>query len=248
MLASVGRFIRKVNDDRATMLAALLAWSMLNTLLPLALCVMAFAGLVLQDPAQLAAVEDAIVRLLPAQVAPAVQAALEAASTDAGAVGLIGLGLLLWSGSSFFTTMEFVFALAYRIPQRSFVAQRVVSLFTLLGFASLLVLASLTSSIAVLSALVMLGAFQLLYTVLPNRAQRWQSALPGALLASVAFSLVLRLFPLYVSLFGSGFSVYLAFGTVLLFTLWLYVVGMVIVGGAEINAFLESERGYRLRP
>jgi uncharacterized BrkB/YihY/UPF0761 family membrane protein len=56
----------------------------------------------------------------------------------------------------------------------------------------------------------------------------------------VLFLLILRVWPLYVALFGSGFSVYLAFGTLLLFLFWLWLVGLVIAGGVELNAFIED--------
>ncbi len=56
------------------------------------------------------------------------------------------------------------------------------------------------------------------------------------------FVAVLRIFPIYVALFGSGFSVYAAFGTVLVFMFWLYIVGVVVVGGAELNAFLQEPK------
>jgi YihY family inner membrane protein len=185
-------------------------------------------------------VEDQLFRLLPDQVVPALRAAIESAIADPAPVGVIGLALLLWSGSSFFTSIEFVLDLAYKVPMRPFITQRLVALATLFGFAALLVLASLASSVSVLSAVLMFGAFQVLYTALPNRPQRWQAVVPGALVASSLFALILQIFPLYVALFGQGFSVYLAFGTLLLFTLWLYLVGLVIVGGAELNAFLET--------
>jgi len=90
-------------------------------------------------------------------------------------------------------------------------------------------------------------AFVLLYRVLPNTPVSLRQALPGALLAAGLFVAVLRIFPLYIALFGAGFSVYAAFGTVLVFMLWLYIVGVVVVGGAELNAFLqEPERSVAL--
>ena len=49
-----------------------------------------------------------------------------------------------------------------------------------------------------------------------------------------------QIFPWYVSLFGGAFSIYAAFGTVLLLAFWLYLVGLAIVTGVELNAFLEA--------
>ena len=39
---------------------------------------------------------------------------------------------------------------------------------------------------------------------------------------------------------GTGFSVYAAFGSILVFMFWLYIVGVVLVAGAVLNAFVED--------
>jgi hypothetical protein len=40
--------------------------------------------------------------------------------------------------------------------------------------------------------------------------------------------------------FGKGFQAYAAFGVFLLLVFWLYLLGLVLVIGAELNAFLEE--------
>jgi uncharacterized BrkB/YihY/UPF0761 family membrane protein len=80
-------------------------------------------------------------------------------------------------------------------------------------------------------------AFVVRYWALPNARVTLPQALPGALAAAALFVAVLRLFPLCVAFFGQGFSVYAVFGTVLRFMFRLYLVGVVQVGGAELNAF-----------
>jgi membrane protein len=238
-LSLVRSFVQKYFDDRAMMLAALLAWGILNTLLPLILGLLALAGLVLQDPAQLAAVQDAILSVLPPQVAPAIRDVMENAAANAGAVGLISLGLLLFNGTNFFVAMEEVFNLIYHVPMRGIVVQRIVALGMLISFAALVVLASFAASMPLLSTLVLIIAFGVLYLVIPNRPLNWKSTLPGAIVAPLAFLLVLRVFPLYIALFGGGFSIYVALGGLLVFLFWLYVVGLIVVTGAELNSFIE---------
>ena len=82
--------------------------------------------------------------------------------------------------------------------------------------------------------------FLVVYRVLPHKPQRWAQAVPGALLATVLFLVILQLFPLYLALFGQGFEVYAVFGIFLLLMFWLYLLGLVLVLGAELNAFLEE--------
>jgi len=100
--------------------------------------------------------------------------------------------------------------------------------------------AGLGTLISVVTLVVMLI---LMYWLLPNRHHNLLHALPGAALTSVALLLVVRIFPIYVALFGGGFSVYAAFGTILLFMFWLYIVGVILVAGAVLNAFLEDPEG-----
>ena len=49
----VGLFVKKVMDDQAPNLAALLAWGTLSALLPLILGMLSVAGLILRDPQRL---------------------------------------------------------------------------------------------------------------------------------------------------------------------------------------------------
>jgi membrane protein len=261
------RFVRRLQEDRAGRLATLVAWSMLNTLLPAILGVLALAGVALVDAAQLRAAEDMLVQLLPAQAAATVQATIERSRELAGITGLISIGLLLFNGSNLFTTLESVFDLIYRVPERPLVLKHLVGLGALLFCSGLLVALIVGSAVsatvghllvditgweggsdATLATLLafpaIAGWFYALYTVLPNVRLGWKHSIPGAMVAGALFLAILRLFPLYVSVFGGGLDLYSAFGSVLLFTFWLYLVGFAIVGGAELNAFLRpSSRG-----
>ena len=48
-----------------------------------------------------------------------------------------------------------------------------------------------------------------------------------------------QVFPLYVALFPPNHA-YAVFGVFLVLTFWLYILGIVLVLGAELNAFLEQ--------
>jgi membrane protein len=258
------RFGQKFMDDRALTLASLVAWGMLNTFLPLLLGILALVGALLGDSPGAAAAEETLLASLPAEASTLVRDSLASIQHAAGAAGLVSLGLLLFNGSNFFVTLESVFDLAYHVPERDLVTQRLVSFAALFVLTGLLLLATAAAAVggvfgqAVASALPRLwsvvdaglatavsviglvATFVLMYWAMPNTRHSLRQSLPGALVASALFVAVLRIFPLYVALFGQGFSVYAAFGTVLLFMFWLYIVGVVLVGGAELNAFLQE--------
>jgi membrane protein len=259
-----GQFVQKFLDDRALSLASLLAWGMLNTFLPLLLGILALVVLVLGDSPAATSAEAMLLAALPAAAGTIVQDSLAAIEQAAGVAGLVSLGFLLFNGSNFFVSLESVFDLAYHVPERHPVTQRLVSLAALLVLTGLVLLAAAAAAAGgvfgqtVAAALPRLGAvvdaglatavsmvglvaaFVLMYWRLPNAGVSLRQALPGALAAAALFMVVLRVFPLYVALFGQGFSLYAAFGTVLLFMFWLYVVGVILVGGAELNAYLRD--------
>ena len=95
----------------------------------------------------------------------------------------------------------------------------------------------------VLALMLFLG-FSLLYHVLPNVQHRYVWSLPGSSVATAGWLLLSQAFGLYVSNFGNYDSTYGSFGAVIAFLLWLYLVGVVVLLGAEVNAMLEP-RGRR---
>jgi membrane protein len=86
----------------------------------------------------------------------------------------------------------------------------------------------------------MLGALSLLYYFGPNVKQRYRLITPGGLLSTGLFILSCLLFRAYVEHFGSYEATYGSLGAAIVLLLWLYVGGLVILVGAEVNGLLES--------
>jgi len=261
------RLFQKFMDDRGLTLASLLAWGILNTFLPLLLGVLSLIGLLLGDSAEAQAAENRLLAVLPEAISSLVRDSLAAMQQAATGAGLISLGLLLFNGSNFFVSLESVFDLAYHVPERNIVTQRIVSFAGLFVITALLLVTTTAAILggalgetltpylprlapalnAGLGALISVAGLVLMmilmYWLIPNRHHNLVRALPGAALTSVALILVVRIFPFYVALFGGGFSIYAAFGSILLFMFWLYIVGVILVAGAVLNAFLEDPDG-----
>ena len=257
-----GQFLKKVRDDRVPNLAVLLAWGTLNTLFPLFLGILAISGFVLRDPQRADQLTGALFSAAPEQAATTLRDILTSTRESAGTASVISVLLLLFSGSNFFANMQMVFNLAYHVEDRNFILQRVLAVVMLLIATALLListtaygLGNLIGSlpiavpvgpvlgrlvgwlVSIVSAVVL---FLLLYKILPNRKQGWRQTLPGALLATVLFFVILQVFPLYLAIFGRGFQAYAAFGVFLLLMFWVYLLGIVLVLGAELNAYLEE--------
>lgn len=268
--SGLGRFFKKFSADRGTNLAILLAWGTLNTIIPVLLGLSAIVGLVFRDPERQAQITSIVFNTLPPDTADLLRKVLTDLQENAGVVGIVGLLLLLNNGSGFFANMEGVFNQVYRVQDRNFLMQRVMALAMMLLAGLFLVITTTaysaanilgSASDAVFGALpvqvpakglvaVLIGGaislvsatvlFMLLYRILPNKAQTWRQVLPGSILATVLFLVLLQIFPLYLQLFGTRFRDYAIFGTFLLFMFYAYLQGLILVLGAELNAYLQD--------
>ena len=257
-----GLFVKKLLDDQTPNLGALLAWGTLSTMLPLLLGMLSIAGLVLRDQQRLDQVYNGVGAALPSGAAAPVNQVLDGMRQGSAApAGVIAIVLLLISGSSFFSNMASVFDQAYHVQGRNPVIERLIALGMLAVTTILLVLSTLAAglsslvtnvpgvlpvgpilgqvigwSVAIVSVFLL---FLLIYRILPNAQQTWRSVIPGALLSVVLVGVLSQVFPLYVTIFQPNHA-YAVFGVFLVLTFYLYILGIVMVLGAELNAFLEQ--------
>jgi membrane protein len=174
----------------------------------------------------------------------------------------------VWSAVSGMVIVESGLGMAYGLPRdRSFLQKRFVALQLLVGGIVLgggasaltvfgaqlgdLVKESIPiSTVAfgfswtVLRWVVALSLINLLFTLLyylaPNRARpKWRWTSLGSLLATCLWALVSLGFSLYTSDFSSYERTYGAFAGVAILIFWLYLTGLAILVGGEVDAAVE---------
>lgn len=260
------RVVAKFMSHNGGSQAILIAWNALTALFPIALAVAAVGGLVLSV---VGVTPDAIARqvvaLFPNDIGAqdAALAGIDALRRRALLFALLALVGFLWTGSSLFGGMEEAFGVVFQTPSRPFVRQKLMGLAMMGLFAVLAVLAVGTSTLLPLlghipgvpisvksgwTALVIqviVGAvsgvllYLVIYFVVPNRRQRLDSVLPGALFAGAALELLSQLFPTYIRL-NQGINMYgrqFAFLFVLL--AFFYALGIITMLGADLIGVLD---------
>jgi membrane protein len=98
-----------------------------------------------------------------------------------------------------------------------------------------------------LALLLNVVAFSILYVLLPNRSIRWRDGIVGGFVAAGLFEFLKGLFALYVEAFPSYEMIYGALASVPIFLVWMYIVWIVILLGAEVAAALPEWQAHRLR-
>jgi membrane protein len=94
----------------------------------------------------------------------------------------------------------------------------------------------------VLPIAAMIGAFTLLYWIVPSRRLGFKEVLPGAVFATFGWIVTSLLFQFYMNSFGNYSKTYGSLGGMIILLIWLYISSIIIMLGGEINATLASAK------
>lgn len=263
LLRSIGR---EILSDHATMTAAGLAFYSLLGITPVLVAVSALYGLV-ADPAAVRNLIEGLRGFLPGQAADLLAGSVQGSAKGFGlGFGLaVSLGFVLWTAqwasSGLITALNIVFDTA---EKRSFLKRQLIALAVAVGgilyvFLAIVVVAVLPAMRSIFSleiayplllsvrwpllALLFMLGLSALYGLAPSRSRpRWQWLTWGAVVATLLWIAASAAFSLYASQAGSFNRFYGSLAGVAIFLFWLYLSGLIVILGAEIDSELEARQ------
>jgi membrane protein len=272
MVQLAKRVWSEFSEDEVSDRAAALAYYFLFALFPALLFMTALLGL-LPIPNLMDRLMDYVSQALPGDAASIIEKTLGEIIAGAGG-GLLSIGVLgaLWAGSNGMSSIMSALNVAYDVKEtRPWWKTKLLAIGLTLGF-SVFILSALVLiifgpkigetvagwvglgaaftfvwnivSIPIVMVLVAIG-IGLVYYLAPAVEQHWRWVTPGSAVALVLWlgaSFALRF---YVTNFANYNATYGSIGGVILLMLWLYLSGMALLLGAEVNAEIEHAAARR---
>jgi membrane protein len=262
----IKRTAKEAQDDDALGLAAQLAYYFFLALFPTLLFMIALASFL---PAEdlVGRVVSMLQGVAPPEVVRIIRDQLTKIA-EGDQAGLLSFGVVaaLWSSSAAMVAIISALNRAYDVDEaRPWWKQRLTAILLTIGVSLFLLVATtlvvagpqlaeyVTSRLGMSAAvewtwkilqwpivfMLVTSAIGLIYYFAPDVDQDWVWITPGSLLATVLWLLGSLGFRAYVVNFGSYNETYGAIGGVMVLMLWLYLSGLVIVIGAEMNSEIE---------
>lgn len=263
-------FFPKFRHDWSPILARALAYNLLTAMFSIGLVLLSVPGIVLRrlDPHMQDELITHLQDIFPRAIASgdAISTFFHQLSTVSDVLGIIVIVLAIFTVSRLFILIERCFNIIYRLHSRSFFARNFIAIGMALLFIVLTPIMILTSSLpalvpalvknsplghvpgisllfslaGVLSSLIVASIlFQAIYMVIPNRRITFSKSWPGTLVAAGALQMYLAFFPLYATHFLGGYVGQAGFAIILL--AFFYYFGVILLLGAEVNAFFSED-------
>src|SRR5579863_5070770 len=243
------------------------AYSSILTFFPALLVVGSVLATSLKTQAYLREISGAVDKILPAG-SNAALAYLKGTSLQRPLGVLVSASLItLWTGSGVMISWMEGFRNAYQLPkiwglfkERMIAFSLVILAGTPLTFATVLVafgsrietrilfelgrefgfyiLLMWTAIRWLIATLTSITVIALIYHNAVPRTQPWHSVLPGATLATVMWFLSTALFGWYLQNYADYSIIYGSLGAAIALLVWMYLISLVILVGAEFNAML----------
>ena len=252
--------LRNFFADRCPHLAAMLAYYLLLSLFPLVILATTLAS-TLGRPDESARIIKELADALPFS-ADQIDSVRRSLKRNSAGIGIPAFIAVVWSSLGFLSALESALNIIYEVPNRRFLRQKLLVI-GLVGSGLIAMVTGLTLRLAARTALAKVGDFGpldtlgsqvvagaltfgflvVVYRTLPNTPVRWRDQVLGAALATVLFQASLEALPLYPRSIDAVPALKVL-GTFAVLLVWLYLMGMILLLGAEVAWW--SSRGRAL--
>lgn len=251
---------RRLDEERLPQVAGSLTFTTVLGLVPLLTIALAiFTAFPLFNTFRAALETYFSDHLMPRMIANTVLDYLNQFAAKSMRLSAVGAVALLVTSIAMMSMIDRVFNRIWRVNTPRPLVQRILIYWALVTLGPLLIGVSLTTTsylfsatsnavmqlrffgnlfYSVISLLLTIGAFTLLYVTVPNRAISWRDAAAGGALAGLAFEVAKRVFAQYVTKFPTYTMVYGSIAAIPIFLLWIYMFWMITLLGALFAAAL----------
>jgi membrane protein len=259
---ALATFYWKAYEDNITGLSGMVAYNLLLSVFPLALLALFIAGRVLSSQDLEQSVLQDLQQLFPSATDQTLNNALDRVRNSSTSFGIVALVSSIWIGASFWGALDTAFCRIYHVRCRTWVEQKRFSLamlvVVLLFMAATVTVPTLQSLLVsgardlpfglsdvrgLVYGLSLVAAYTLLFAILcviywavPNRLVPWRAIWPGAAGATLAIGIVDNGFPAYLTNISTIAEVGTTFVFILIVLVWFYLLAIILLGGAIINA------------
>ena len=272
------RVWNEMNRDDAFGDAAKLAYYFLLALFPLLIFLTSAIGLIVGSEASMRnTLFQYLARVMPSSAFQLIDSTMLEV-TNSSSAGKLSFGLLLalWAASNGMDAITEALNTAYDVEEtRPWWKRRLAAVLLTIGLA-ILIIGALTLVIGggrlgdylaaffgfssaftwawkilqwPIALAFILSAFALIYYFAPDvRDQDWKWITPGSVIGLVLWLLASFGFKGYLHFFNSYSATYGSLGAVIILMLWLYLTGLAVLIGGEVNAEIESLAAQRGAP
>ena len=250
-------------QDAVPQWAAAIAYYTLLSIFPLLLAAASIASYFVEPMWAISQLTEAVGDFVPqgeGQIEDIVQEAMAAR----GAVGVISIATLLWSGSRVFSTVTVALNIIYDVDESyGFIKRTAIDLLMLVTIGMLFVLGLASRyflnlffgsggllpdngnnlynlGLQIIPMGLLLVAFFLTYLYVPRRRVDWKAAAVGAVVATILFVIIRPIFFRYVQEFGEFSIIYGSIAVIIILVIWAWIGGMILLAGGELVSHIQQ--------
>lgn len=251
---------RRLNEERLPQVVGSLTFTTVLALVPILTIAFAiFTTFPLFNTFRAALEAYFIKSLMPVAIAHTILGYLSQFAGKATRLSAIGAVVLIMTALIMMLTVDRAFNQIWRVRTPRPFAQRLVIYWAIVTLGPLLIGVSLTFTsdlfratdglitglpvigatfYTLLSVLLAMCAFTLLYMTVPNRTVDWRDAACGGLLAAVAFEIAKKVFVIFITKIPTYTVIYGTLAALPLFLIWIYVSWWITLMGAVLASAL----------